>query len=94
MEAREARLREVQRRYLNLQSAMARLELEGMRVAASRLERDAYQRAYQGGNVRYEEFLERQNIFNRNVLAGIDARGEVMLAWIGLLHESGLPLTK
>ena len=94
VEAREARLREVQRRYLNLQSAMARLELEGMRVAASRLERDAYQRAYQGGNVRYEEFLERQNIFNRNVLAGIDARGEVMLAWIGLLHESGLPLTK
>lgn len=94
VEAREARLREVQRRYLNLQSAMARLKLEGMRVAASTLERNAYQRAYQGGNVRYEEFLERQNIRNRNVLAEIDARGEVLRAWIGLLHESGLPLAK
>lgn len=94
VEAREARLREVQRRYLTLQTAMSRLKLEGMRVAASRLERNAYQRAHQGGNVRYEEFLERQNILNRNLLAEIDARGEVMLAWIGLLHESGLPLAK
>ncbi|MEE8436205.1 MAG: TolC family protein [bacterium] len=94
VEAREARLREIQRRYLDLQSAMARVELEGMRVATSTLERNAYQRAYQGGNVRYEEWLERQNILNRNVLAEIDARGEVMLAWIGLLHESGLPLSK
>ena len=94
VEAREARLREIQRRYLDLQSAMARLKLEGLRVTASTLERNAYQRAYQGGNVRYEEYLERQNILNRNALAEIDARGEVMLAWIGLLHESGLPLAK
>lgn len=94
VEAREAKLREIQRRYHTLQSAMARLKLEGMRVKTGTLERDAYQRAYQGGNVRYEEFLERQNLLNRNVLAEIDARGGVMLAWIGLLNESGLPLSK
>ena len=93
IEAREARLREVQRRFHALETARARLELERMRVRKDTAERDAYRRSYEGGSQPYEAVVERQTNLNRSLLAEIDARGEVLSAWIGLLHESGLPLS-